>query len=103
MNTKTKKWLKAIGIRMIAWPVVIVVLVCSCADRMIFHPPQASYTAQDGIIKIPATLDESIAALWRPAGPDSFVLLFSHGNAEDIGQNDEFIERAKAHGNGILA
>lgn len=103
MNTTLKKRLKAIGIRLIAWPVAIMVLVCSCADRMIFHPPQASYTAQDGIIKIPVTSDESIAAIWRPAGPDSFILLFSHGNAEDIGQNDEFIERANAHGFGVLA
>jgi hypothetical protein len=84
-------------------PAILVVFVCSCADRMIFHPPHASYTPSGDILIIPVSPKESIAAMYRPAGPDSFVLLFSHGNAEDIGQNKDFFELANQHGFGVFA
>lgn len=103
MNPKVQKWIKAIVIRIIVWPVVLVIFVCSCADKMIFHPPQASYTPDDGIVRIPVTAKEQIAAMYRPADANSFVLLFSHGNAEDIGQNEEFFELANQAGFGVFA
>jgi fermentation-respiration switch protein FrsA (DUF1100 family) len=41
--------------------------------------------------------------MYRPADPNSFVLLFSHGNAEDIGHNEDFFELANQAGFGVFA
>jgi fermentation-respiration switch protein FrsA (DUF1100 family) len=79
------------------------VFICSCADRMIFHPPRVSYMQSGDILIIPVSPKEKIAAMYHPAGLDSFVLLFSHGNAEDIGQNEDFFELANQHGLGVFA
>jgi len=104
LSRQTVIWImKRILFWIVIVPAVLVVFVCSCADRMIFHPPRASYTPSDDIIIIPVSPKEKIAAMYRPAVPDSFVLLFSHGNAEDIGQNEEFFELANQHGFGVFA
>jgi hypothetical protein len=70
---------------------------------MIFHPPQPSYTPEDDILIIPVALKENIAAMYRPSDPNGFVLLLSHGNAEDIGQNTDFFDLANEHGFGVFA
>lgn len=104
LSSQTIKWLlKRLLFWLVIAPAIIIVFVCSCADRLIFHPPFPGYTKQDNILIIPVTSKETIAAMYRPAEPDSFVLLFSHGNAEDIGQNTDFFELANQHGFGIFA
>ena len=103
MNLKVRKWIKMVAVQIIIWPLALVIFSCSCADKMIFHPSHASYATDDGIVRIPVTAKEQIAAMYRPADPNSFVLLFSHGNEEDIGQNEEFFELANQNGFGILA
>ncbi len=103
MAEATKKIVKRILFWIIAGPAILVVFVCCCADRMIFHPPRSSYTQRSDILTIPVTPKENIAAMYRPADPNGFVLLFSHGNAEDIGQNEEFFELANQHGFGVFA
>ena len=104
LSKQTIKWILN---RLLFWfvvaPIILVVFVCSCADKMIFHPPYPSYTKQDDVLFIPVTPKENIAAMYRPADPNSFVLLFSHGNAEDIGHNVDFFELANQHGFGIFA
>jgi hypothetical protein len=70
---------------------------------MIFHPPYPSYTRSGGLLLIPVTPTENIAAMYRPADLNGFILLFSHGNAEDIGHNVDFFELANQHGFGIFA
>ncbi len=104
LSRQTVIWvMKRILFWIVIVPAILVVFVCSCADRMIFHPPRVSYTLSDDIIITPVSSKEKIAAMYRPAGPDSFVLLFSHGNAEDIGQNEDFFELANQHGLSVFA
>lgn len=103
MNRAKKNWIRAAAIRMVAYPTAFAAFIYGCADGMIFYPPPASYTADANVIQIPVTEKETIAAMYRPADANGFVLLFSHGNAEDIGQNEEFFELANQAGFGVFA
>lgn len=72
---------------------VSVLLVYGCvalwlyvsADRMIFLPPAPSYRDTPEILKVPTAAGERIAALHLPNPQATFTLLYSHGNAEDLG------------------
>ncbi|MEM9217557.1 MAG: alpha/beta hydrolase [Cyanobacteria bacterium P01_F01_bin.150] len=71
------------------------------ADRMIFLPPQSSYTDTPEIIKvIEPSSSQAISATYLPAllpstadgdsrpeplAPVPYTILYSHGNAEDLG------------------
>jgi fermentation-respiration switch protein FrsA (DUF1100 family) len=56
------------------------------SDRLIFQPQHSSYRDSPEILKIRSD-DKQISAIYMPAANARYVLLFSHGNAEDIGQN----------------
>ena len=55
------------------------------SDYLIFLPPPRSYHAGGPYFRVPVTAQESIGmlALTNPAAP--YVLLYAHGNGEDIG------------------
>ena len=81
----------------------VIVFTCSCADRMIFQPPKPSYTDGADIIKMETADGEKISAMYLHNPAAEFTILFSHGNAEDIGQNRFFFEMLKDHGFSVLA
>ncbi len=62
------------------------VIVLFFADRLIFHPPAPSYSIKDGGFKTLKTQGGTIAAYEIVAQPGQPTLLWSHGNAVDIGQ-----------------
>jgi hypothetical protein len=74
----------------------------SCVDSMIFLPPAASYQRSSSLIMIPVENGQQIAAYYLPPENGDFVVLFSHGNAEDIGQNLGFFQEYQMQEVGIL-
>lgn len=73
------------------------------ADRLIFQPPPASYQAADGIDFVETGRGERIAILHLPAREGMPTLLYSHGNAEDLGHGRGIYERWADDGFGVLA
>ncbi len=64
---------------------VTVVMMGSCVDSFIFHPPAPSAKLDSRLIMLPvAGTGEKIAAIYTPPGGRGFVFLYSHGNAEDL-------------------
>jgi fermentation-respiration switch protein FrsA (DUF1100 family) len=55
------------------------------SDRMIFLPPAPSYSDRPEILKVPTEGGERIAAIYLANPAATYTLLFSHGNAEDLG------------------
>jgi fermentation-respiration switch protein FrsA (DUF1100 family) len=56
------------------------------AERVIFQPPPASYTAGDFAFRRTAVgAGDSIALLHLPNDSARYTILYSHGNAEDLG------------------
>ncbi len=55
------------------------------SDRMIFLPPAPTYRDTADILKVPTSGGERIAAVYLPNPAATYTILFSHGNAEDLG------------------
>ncbi|HSJ07270.1 MAG TPA: alpha/beta hydrolase, partial [Longimicrobiales bacterium] len=73
------------------------------ADRMIFLPPPPSYSAdQPGIMFVLTEDGASVATLHLPSPDAEFTLLFSHGNAEDLGHALPFLELLREAGFGVI-
>jgi len=84
--------------------ILLAITACSFADRIIFQPPPRSYTSElAGLKMMSEGGTEPIALIHLKAPPGAPTIIYSHGNAEDIGQNmDIFMEWHDA-GFGVIA
>ncbi|MEN8128431.1 MAG: alpha/beta hydrolase [Planctomycetota bacterium] len=82
---------------------ILIFPMTGCAEKMMYFPPKASYADEPEVIKIPVNRDETISAVYLDGSPEGYTLLFSHGNAEDIGQNLPFFRQCQRNGFGVFA
>ncbi len=82
---------------------VFALLVFFRADSMIFLPRPASYSDTEAILKVPVTADQEISATYLPGAEADYVLLYAHGNAEDLGDIRPVLERLHGWGFGVFA
>ena len=54
-------------------------------DRIIFQPPPPSYKDSERIIKLRTVDGANISAIYLPNENSTYTILYSHGNAEDLG------------------
>lgn len=73
------------------------------ADSMIFLPPPASYQDTPEIIKVPVNDRERISAFHLLNSQARYTLLYSHGNAEDLGDIRPLMEKFNRWGFNIFA
>lgn len=74
------------------------------ADRLIFLPPPSSYDrGLDGLLFFESTEGDSIAARYVEVPDARAVVLFAHGNAEDIGHGKTFQDGIADLGFSVLA
>lgn len=65
-------------------------------SRVVFQPPEPSYTKDPNLIWLNTDQSEVIPAFYVPHKDAHFTLLFSHANAEDLGYiNRHFREVSK--------
>jgi hypothetical protein len=57
----------------------------SYSDRIIFQPPRATYVDTGSITKIKTTSGKRISAIYMANPGSKYIILYSHGNAEDLG------------------
>jgi abhydrolase domain-containing protein 17 len=55
------------------------------SERLIFQPPPASYQDSSEIIKVTSANGVKISAVYFPNPQAKYTILYSHGNAEDLG------------------
>ena len=72
-------------------------------ERFIYYPPAASYIDSENIIKLPTSDGAIISAVFLPNPNAKFVMLVSHGNAEDIGTLYPFLQKLQEQGFAVLA
>lgn len=72
-------------------------------DHIIFQPPPAGYRDDASILKLRTADGARISALYFPAPNATFTLLFSHGNAEDIGYDTPFLQAIRDAGFAVFA
>lgn len=74
------------------------------ADRQIFFPPPSSYTlAGLGATLIPTADGAEIPLLHLPNDDSDLTILFSHGNAEDLGYALPYLEALRDTGYSVIA
>ena len=83
---------------------MLVVVAVFFADRIIFIPPPPSYRSDlPGLELIESPEGEVTAVLHLKAEPDKPTLLFSHGNAEDLGDWLPVFGEWHSKGLGVIA
>lgn len=93
----------SLALAILAAYVVMAIAVFLLAERLIFQPPAASYARDDRLIYIPVAEGSSIAALYLPNDSARATIIYSHGNAEDIGHLAPFLDEMRSAGFSVLA
>jgi fermentation-respiration switch protein FrsA (DUF1100 family) len=73
------------------------------SDQIIFQPQVARYRDSANILKLTSADGAKISAVYLANRDAAFTVLFSHGNAEDIGDDRALLEEIKAAGFAVLA
>jgi fermentation-respiration switch protein FrsA (DUF1100 family) len=71
-------------------------------NKILFRPQTASYKDDSSVIKLSTSNGEKISAKFYPNDAALFTILFSHGNAEDIGTIEPFILKLRESGFSVL-
>jgi abhydrolase domain-containing protein 17 len=73
------------------------------AERVMFQPPPSSYGPGElPVVHVPAGSD-SVAVLHLPNDTARYTILYSHGNAEDLGHLVTLLRELRDAGFGVLA
>ncbi len=83
--------------------IISTVIIYYFSDYSIFLPPKASYKDSDKIIKITVSNGNKISAYYLSNPDAKYVILYSHGNSEDMLQNDAFLRTLHAWGFAVMA
>lgn len=73
------------------------------SDRMIFPTPRPSYKDSPDIIRITTADGIQIVAIYLPNPDAEFTILYSHGNAEDLGTLRWILEQIRDRGYSVFA
>jgi abhydrolase domain-containing protein 17 len=74
------------------------------AERVIFQPPPASYSATRlPVDRVAVDGTDSVAVLHLPNPDARYTILYSHGNAEDLGHLVPILEQLRQAGFAVLA
>jgi abhydrolase domain-containing protein 17 len=83
---------------------ILCIVAVFFADRLIFLPPSPSYPHDlDGLIHLKTGPEEGVAAVHFKAAAGMPTILYSHGNAEDLGQSTGLYQEWHGRGLGVLA
>lgn len=95
-------------LKIILIPIIIylalLILVLLVSNKIIFIPPASSYTDNDKIIiKLKLSSGIHISAIYLHNPKAKYTLLYSHGNAEDLGKIEECLLNYYAEGFSVFA
>ena len=73
------------------------------ADRLVFQPPSPSYQDGETILKISVGNHSIISAVYLRDPAADYTILYSHGNAEDLGDIRGMLAQYRKRGFSIIA
>jgi abhydrolase domain-containing protein 17 len=82
---------------------IVILLAAALSNRMIFQPQPSGYRDDNEIVKIKSTNGAKISARYLSNPKATLTILFSHGNAEDIGNDEVLLEGLRSIGFSIFA
>ena len=102
-NFSFKRLDSLILILVTAFYFINMLLAFSFADKLIFQPQPSSYRDSSEIIKLSVGNGDEISAKFFQNPAAEYTILFSHGNAEDLGTASFFLEELKNAGFAVFA
>lgn len=72
-------------------------------DRLIFLPPPSSYADTDGILKVTTSEGTTVSVRYLPHPEATYTVLYSHGNAEDLGTVEEILRQFHEGGFAVIS
>jgi len=82
---------------------IALVIAIFFSDQLIFQPQQAGYRDNAEILKLKSSDGARISARYLANPNANFTILFSHGNAEDIGDVEVLLEGLRSAGFAVFA
>jgi fermentation-respiration switch protein FrsA (DUF1100 family) len=87
--------------------IAVYIFFCLCvfffSDRLIFLPQPSSYEDTDAIIKLDSVEGIQISAVYLPQEKATYTILYSHGNAEDLGYIQPVLQKLLETGFSVFA
>ena len=83
--------------------IALVVYAYFFSDSLMFQPHPSSYRDGQEILKITTSSGKKISAIYLPNNSARYSLLVSHGNAEDLGDDREWLQDLRGEGFGVFA
>jgi fermentation-respiration switch protein FrsA (DUF1100 family) len=83
--------------------IALLLFVILMSDSVIFQPHPSGYSDSSQIVRFASANGARIAAMYMPVAGAKFTILYSHGNAEDIGDNVPFFQDLNAAGFSVFA
>ena len=87
----------------ILFRVAIMLFAYMFADKIIFQAQPATYRYTPEVFKITTSTGNKISAVYLPNPDAEYTILYSHGNADDLGTVKERIEALRQIGFAVLA
>jgi fermentation-respiration switch protein FrsA (DUF1100 family) len=82
---------------------VYLLLALLFADRLMFQPPPTRYRDNAATIKLKTSDGVRISAVFLANHEAAYTILYSHGNAEDLGDIGDFLRRLRELGYNVFA
>jgi abhydrolase domain-containing protein 17 len=82
--------------------IALVLFAMFLADGVIFQPPAPQYRDGKELVRFPSANGAQIAALYLNHPDAKYTILYSHGNAEDLGWNRDLLEEYHRRGFNVL-
>lgn len=102
-NPAVRRLLRVTLYFIVGFYLVFVLVAAFLSDRMIFYPQPSSYKDDARITKLTTPGGNTISAIYLPNPQAKFTILFSHGNAEDIGDLEPLLHELHQAGFSVLA
>jgi abhydrolase domain-containing protein 17 len=91
------------GVRVVAIVYVVAAVgLWLLGNWLMFRPAPPSYRTLPGLVRIPVDGD-TLAAVWLPNPTARYTVLYSHGNAEDLGDDLPVLRALRDRGFAVLA
>lgn len=89
--------------QVIVFYVIIAAIVYFISNYSIFVPPPSTYGDDTSIKKIKTVTGKTISALYMPNPNSKYIMIYSHGNAEDLGMIRQHVQQLYNLGFSMLA
>src|SRR4051812_33950061 len=82
--------------------IAVFLFVFFMSERVIFQAPPSTYRDNPRILKLTTADGAQISAVYLENPQANYTILYSHGNAEDIGNNFEYFQELQQRGFNVL-